>query len=99
MVTVSARKRIESIERDVLPSLFVGVLSKDESWFQHTLEKTLPKLKERALHLAEECKKNGECKENDFLCDHARITVLFEDTRSKLIKEHETRERHTRFHH
>ncbi|MCE8425918.1 MAG: hypothetical protein J5U17_09095 [Candidatus Methanoperedens sp.] len=99
MVTTNARKRIESIERDIIPSMFVGILSKDELWLKHTLEKTLPALQARALHLADECKKNGECKENDVMCDEDRIRALFEETRSKLMREHLTRERHSRFHH
>ena len=99
MVTISARKRIESIEHDVIPSLFVGVLSKDEAWFKHTLDETLPKLKARALHLAEECKNKCECQENDSICDEAYITALFEKTREKLMKEHLTREGHSRYHH
>ncbi|MDD1778765.1 MAG: hypothetical protein LUQ65_11425 [Candidatus Helarchaeota archaeon] len=44
MGTVSARKRLETIERDVLSSMFVGVLSKDDAWLEHTLKETLPAL-------------------------------------------------------
>ncbi len=99
MVTVSARKRLESIEHDVIPSMFVGVLSKDEAWLKHTLEETLPMLEARALHLSEECKKGGECGEGDPLCDEARIEELFKNTREKLEKEHIAREARTRFHH
>ncbi|VVB85332.1 Uncharacterised protein [uncultured archaeon] len=99
MVTVSARKRLESIERDVIPSMFVGVLSKDDAWLEHTLEETLPMLEARALHLASECKKGGECKGNDTLCDESRISALFKETRKKLEKEHLVRESHARFHH
>ncbi len=99
MKTVSPRKRLESIEREVLPSMFVGVLAKEDAWFKHTLEETLPALESRALRLAEECKRNGECSEGDALCDEARIKIVFEETRNKLEKEHLTRESRTRFRH
>ncbi|MDL5502705.1 MAG: hypothetical protein QSU88_05765, partial [Candidatus Methanoperedens sp.] len=65
MGTVSSKKRLEIIERDVIPSMFVGVLSKDEKWLERTLKETLPQLEERAYRLAQECKKSGECKEDD----------------------------------
>ena len=99
MVTVSARKRLESIEKDVIPSMFVGVLSKDDAWFKHTIEETLPHLEERALHLAQECKNSGECKEGETVCNESRISDLFKETRKKLEKEHIARESRTRFHH
>ncbi len=99
MGTVSARKRLKSIERDVLPAMFVGVLSKDDEWLEHTLKDTLPNLEERALRLARECKEGGECAEGEALCDEARIRDLFSETRSKLEKEHLVRESRTRFHH
>ncbi len=99
MTTVSARKRLESIERDVIPSMFVGVLSKDEKWLKNTLENTLPSLEARALRLAQECKRTGECSEGETLCDEARIKAVFQETRIKLEKEHVTRESRTRFHH
>ncbi len=99
MGTISARKRLESIERDVIPSMFVGVLSKDDKWLEHTLNDTLPNLEERALRLARECKESGDCAESEALCDEARIRALFAQTRSKLEKEHVVREAHTRFHH
>jgi len=62
MVSVSARKRLEIIERDVIPSMFVGVLSKDDEWLKHTLEETLPELEVRSLHLARECRKAENAK-------------------------------------
>ena len=99
MVTVSARKRLESIERDVLTSMFVGVLSKDEAWLKNTLENTLPALEARALRLAQEARKSGECTGDDPVCDDERIRALFEETRSKLEKEHKTRKARTRFQH
>jgi len=99
MRNVSARKRLEVIESQVLPSMFVGVLSKDDAWIKQTLEERLPALEVRALRLAQQCIKNGECSEDDPLCDEARIKALFKDTRSKLEKEHITRESRTRFHH
>ncbi len=98
MIT-STRKRLESIERDILPSLFVGVLAKDDAWLKHTLEDTLPTLEARALRLAQECKKNGECAEGEPLCDEQRIKTLFIETRSKLEKEHLSRESRTRWSH
>ncbi|MDO9097224.1 MAG: hypothetical protein Q7U60_03785 [Candidatus Methanoperedens sp.] len=99
MGTVSARKRLESIERDVIPAMFVGVLSKDDKWLAHTLKDTLPNLEERALRLARECREGGECTQGEALCDEARIRALFANTREKLKKEHIVRESHTRFHH
>ena len=99
MGTVSARKRLESIERDVLPAMFVGVLSKDDEWLEHTLKDTLPNLEERALRLAQDCKEGGECAEGEALCDEARIRDLFSETKSKLEKEHLVRESRTRFYH
>ncbi len=99
MKAVSARKRLESIEREILPSMFVGVLAKDDAWFKHTIEETLPALELRALSLAVECKKEGECKEGETLCDEDRIKSVFEETRKKLEKEHLTRESRTRFRH
>ena len=99
MVTVSAKKRLESIEGDVIPSMFVGVLSKDDVWLEHTLNETLPMLEARALRLADECRKSGECKQNDTICDDARISEMFKQTRKKLEKEHLIRESRTRFHH
>jgi hypothetical protein len=98
MGTISARKRLETIERDVLSSMFVGVLSKDDAWLEHTLNETLPALEERALRLAGECRDNRECAADDPLCDEARIRDLFAKTREKLEKEHLVRESHTRFH-
>jgi hypothetical protein len=99
MVTFSARKRLESIENDVIPAMFVGVLSKDDAWLKHTLVETLPMLEARALHLAEECKKDGECKGDDALCDEARILTMFKETRKKLEKENITRKSRSRYHH
>jgi hypothetical protein len=99
MGTVSSKKRLEIIERDVIPSMFVGVLSKDNEWLEHTLTKTLPLLEERALRLARECKISGECAQDDPLVDETRIRALFEDARSKLGKEHLTREAHSRYWH
>ncbi len=99
MVITGARKRLESIERDVIPSLFVGVLAKDESWLRHTLEDTLPTLEAKALRLALECKEKGECSGEETLCDEARIRALFKEIRSKLEKEHHVRKARTRFGH
>ncbi|MFA4936522.1 MAG: hypothetical protein WC568_11860 [Candidatus Methanoperedens sp.] len=99
MGTVSARKRLESIERDVIPAMFVGVLSKDDLWLEHTLKDTLPNLEERALRLARECMESGECAQGEALCDETRIKAAFAQTKSKLEKEHLVRESRTRFHH
>ncbi len=99
MVTVSARKRLESIEQDIIPSMFVGVLSKDDAWLDHTLKETLPMLEARALHLAEECRKSGECRQNDTICDKEKISAMFKEAHDKLEKEHLTRASRTRFHH
>lgn len=99
MGTVSAKKRLEIIERDVIPAIFVGVLSKDNKWFEHTLNETLPKLEERAMDFARACKKSGECREDDPLVDEKRIRALFEDVRTKLEKEHVSRRAHSRFVH
>lgn len=99
MVTISARKRLESIEHDVIPAMFVGVLSKDDAWLKHTLLETLPMLEARALRLAEECKKDGECKQDEALCDKARISDLFKETRNKLEKENIARKSRSRFLH
>ncbi len=99
MITVSARKRLEAVELQVLPSMFVGVLSKDDEWLKHTLEETLPMLEARALRLAQDCIKNGECGENEPLCNEARIKAVFKEARSKLEKEHLTRKSRARFHH
>lgn len=99
MATVSARKRLEIIETDVLRAMFVGVLSKDDKWLANTLENTLPMLEKRALHLARECRENKECAEGEMLCDETRIRALFKETRAGLEKEHAVREARTRFHH
>jgi hypothetical protein len=99
MISISARKRLESIERDVIPSMFVGVLSKDDAWLRHSLEETLPKLEERALHLAQECKKAGECKEDDTLCNEERISAMFKEACNKLEKENLIRKSRSRYHH
>ena len=99
MGTVSSRKRLESIERDVIPAMFMGVLSKDDSWLEHTVKDTLPNLEERALRLARECRENGECAEGEALCDEARVRALFANTREKLEKENAVRKSRTRFHH
>jgi hypothetical protein len=99
MGTVSAKKRLESIERDVIPAMFVGILCKDDEWLEHTLKDTLPNLEERALRLAQECRESGECAEGEALCDEARIRAAFAETKSKLEKEHVVRESRTRFHH
>jgi hypothetical protein len=99
MGTVSAKKRLEIIERDVIPSMFVGVLAKDDTWLEHTLNESLPLLEERALRLAKECMKSGECAQDDPLVDDKRIRTMFKDARSKLEKEHVTRESKSRFSH
>ncbi len=99
MVTVSARKRLESIEHDVIPSMFVGVLSKDDKWLENTLENTLPTLEQRALRLAKEAIKSGECSIDDPLCSEVRIRALFKDARARLEKEHITRESRARWQH
>lgn len=99
MGTVSARKRLESIERDVIPAMFVGVLSKDDEWLAHTLNDTLPNLEERALRLARECRESGECAEGEALCDETHIRAAFAETKSKLEKEHVVRESRSRFRH
>ncbi|WP_179294094.1 hypothetical protein [Candidatus Methanoperedens nitratireducens] len=99
MVTVSAKKRLESIERDIIPSMFVGVLSKDDKWLKKTLEDTLPALETRALRLAMEAVESKECTLDDPLCSEERIRALFKDTRARLEKEHITRESRTRWQH
>jgi len=87
MVMISARKRLESIESDVLPSMFAGRIINDEKWLKKTLEKTLPNLEKKAIELALECKAEGKCSENEQLCDETRIRKLFKETHSKLEKE------------
>jgi len=87
MAIISARKRLESIESDVLPSMFAGIIIKDEIWLKKTLKKTLPNLEKKALELALECKAEGECSQNELLCDETRIRKLFKETRSKLENE------------
>jgi hypothetical protein len=99
MGTVSAKKRLEIIEKDVIPSMFVGVLSKDDKWLEHTLNETLPLLEERAFRLAQDCRRSGECAQDDPLVDENRIRNLFKDTRLKLEKEHLTRELKSRYSH
>ena len=87
MAMISARKRLESIESNILPSMFTGRIIKDENWLNKTLEETLPNLEKKAIELALECKAEGECSENEQLCDETRIRELFKETRSKLEKE------------
>jgi len=99
MGTVSAKKRLEIIEKDVIPSMFVGVLAKDDKWLEHTLNENLPLLEERALRLAQDCRRSGECAQDDPLVDETRIRNLFKDTRLKLEKEHLTRELKSRYSH
>ncbi|MDW7728124.1 MAG: hypothetical protein SCH70_13670 [Candidatus Methanoperedens sp.] len=99
MEKAGARKRLETIEVQVLPSMFVGVLSKDKKWLKKTFDKTLPELEEKALRLARECRESGECGEDDSLCDETRIMKLFRQTRLKLEKEYATRSARTRFQH
>jgi len=99
MEIAGPRKRLEIIELDVIPSMFVGVLSKDDKWLEHTLVHTLPELEAKALRLAKQCLDNKECKKDEKLCDEARIRSLFEETRSKLEKEHRVRSARARFHH
>ena len=95
MATSTARKRLESIESNVLPSMFVGVMLKNDKWLKKTLEETLPALEVKAIKLASECKEKGECNEDEPLCDETRIRNLFKETRSKLEKEHLARQSHT----
>ncbi len=91
MAMISARKRLESIESNVLPSMFAGRIIKDEKWLKKILEETLPNLEKKSIKLALECKEEGECSENEQLCDETRIRELFKETRSKLEKEFLTR--------
>jgi hypothetical protein len=91
MAMISARKRLESIESNVLPSMFAGRIIKDEKWLKRILEETLPNLEKKSIKLALECKEEGECSENEQLCDETRIRELFKETRSKLEKEFLTR--------
>ncbi len=93
MAMISARKRLESIESNVLPSMFAGRIIKDEKWLKKILEETLPYLEKKSIKLALECKEEGECSENEQLCDETRIRELFKETRSKLEKEFLTRTR------
>ncbi len=95
---IDTKKRLKSIEEDVLPSFFVGVLSQDAEWMKKTLEKTLPDLEAKALKLAEKCKKEGLCAPDDPLCDEERIKTVFKETREKLEKEHVARRSKMRFH-
>lgn len=99
MEKVSARKRLETIENHILPSLFIGVLPKDHRWLEKTYDKTLPELEAKALRLAGQCRESGECAQNDPVCDETRIKELFRQTRLKLEKEHVTRDARSRFHH
>jgi hypothetical protein len=78
------REYLEIIEKDVIPSMFVGVLPKDDKWLEHTLKETLPLLEERSLRLAQDCRKSGECAKNDPLIDENMIRNLFKDTEFKL---------------
>ena len=97
MVTV--RKRLESIERDVIPSMFVGVMIRDDEWLAHILDDILPNLEERALRLAKECKENGECTEDETLCDETHIKAVFVEAKNKFRREHLLREERTMSHH
>ncbi|MCX9015265.1 MAG: hypothetical protein OIN89_10860 [Candidatus Methanoperedens sp.] len=99
MEMVSAKKRLEAIEKQILPSLFVGILSKDHRWLEKTYTKTLPELEAKALRLAGQCRESGECAQDDPLCDETRIRELFKETRLKLEKEHVTRDARSRFRH
>ena len=99
MEVVSAKKRLECIEEQILPSMFMGILSKDSKWLKKTFDKTLPELEAKALRLAGKCRESGECAEDDPLCDETRIRELFRQTRLKLEKEHVTRAARSRFRH
>lgn len=95
---IDAKKRLKNIEDHVLPSFFVGVLSQDNAWMTKMTERILPELEARALRLAEQCKKEGDCAPDDSLCDENRIRTLFRETREKLKKEHIERKSKKRFH-
>ena len=99
MEVVSAKKRLECIEEQILPSMFMGILSKDSKWLKKTFDKTLPELETKALRLAQKCRETGECAEDDPLCDENRIRELFRQTRLELEKEHVTRAARSRFRH
>ncbi|HIH43969.1 MAG TPA: hypothetical protein HA257_02445 [Candidatus Methanoperedenaceae archaeon] len=90
----SPEDRLLTIENEVFPSLFGGLLSKDDRWLDHLLNNLLPDLEKKALALAEECRESGE---SDDSCSEEKIKELFRDTRDKLGKEHLTRERRARF--
>lgn len=93
-----AKKRLKNIEAHVLPSFFIGVLSQNDAWMKKTTERMLPQLEAKALQLAEQCKKEGDCAPDDTLCDENRIRTLFRETREKLKKEHIERKSKKRFH-
>jgi|GEM_PF-6322308 len=59
MGTVYAWKMLESLERDVIPAMLVGVISKNEEWLAHTLNDTLPNLEERAFGWRESAGRAG----------------------------------------
>lgn len=94
MNSSSPKSRLLAIENEVLPSLFGGVLSKDDRWLDHLMNNLIPELEKKALALAEECRKSGE---TDNSCDEEKIKELFRETKDKLRKEHITRERRARF--
>ncbi|MCX9084043.1 MAG: hypothetical protein OIN87_04490 [Candidatus Methanoperedens sp.] len=93
-----AKKRLKNIEEHVLPSFFIGVLSQDNAWMKKTIERLLPELEAKALLLAEQCRKEGDCVPDDPLCDENRIKTLFRETLEKLKKEHLERVSKKRFH-
>lgn len=96
-MVANPRKRLEIIEKQVLPSLFVGILSKDDKWLEHTMNVYLPELEAKALRLAQICREEKLSPEDESLCDPKRIKALFKETREKLMEEHVKRESLSRF--
>lgn len=68
------------------------------AWMKKTIEKLLPELEAKALRLAEQCRKEGDCAPDDPLCDENRIKTLFRETHEKLKNEHIERKSKKRFH-
>jgi hypothetical protein len=92
MVTIDPCKRLEVIEKQLIPAILKSAAENTTSDIKAAIEHNLPDLQESCYELLEKCeRKYPECGEDIELCNKARIIELFTETRLKLDKIFEDR--------
>jgi len=97
MVTIDPCKRLEIIQKQLIPAILKSAAENTTSDIKVAIEHNLPDLQDNCYELLERCeKKFPECDKEIELCNKARIIEVFTETRDKLEKIFEDRAKRDR---